>query len=72
MATKVTLIGGPYDGDTRDFSDDYGVNGVVIPEGGRVHIYRYRGDVHCIGGDVHRYLDFEMTIKGTFPRRGEK
>ena len=72
MATNVTIIGGPYDGDTRDVADDYGVNGVVIPEGGRTHIYRFRGEVACIGGDVQRYLEFVQTIRATIPRRGEK
>ena len=71
MATKVHLIGGPYDGDTRDVADDYGVNGVVISEGGRVHIYRFRDEM-LVDGVTKRVLTFEKSIRGTFPRRGEK
>jgi hypothetical protein len=68
MATRLTLIGGPYDGDTREVADDYGVNGVVIPENGRTHIYRHSWD-RVENGVTLRQCVFTRTIKATIPRR---
>jgi len=67
MATRLTLLGGPCDGETRDVPDDYGSGGVFVPHGGRTHIYLFKGDVECIDGSIQRYAEFSETLALCIP-----
>jgi hypothetical protein len=67
MATRITLLGGPFDGETREVPDDYGTEGVFVPHAGRTHIYLFKGQVECIDGSTHRYVEFSKTIDVHIP-----
>ena len=64
----VKLVGGPYDGDSGDNSDDYGQHGVFLPEAGVTHIYRFQWD-RVVNGVTIRTLRFDKTIRATIPRK---
>ena len=62
MPTRLTLIGGPLDGETRDVPDDYGAQGVFFPHAGRTHIYLSIEEVEGIDGSIDRYAEFSKTL----------
>jgi hypothetical protein len=65
--TRLTLLGGPCDGETREVPDDYGTEGVYVPLAGRTHIYIFKGEVKCINGEVRRYAEFSETLSVFIP-----
>ena len=62
MGTRVVLHGGPLDGDVDEVADnEYGVNGVLVPLGGKVHVYRTVSEQRFRDGSAIRvavYNDF--------------
>ena len=62
MPTRLTLIGGPLDGETLEVPDDYGTKGVFFPHAGRTHVYLSMGDLERIDGSIQRYAKFDKTL----------